>query len=196
MRVSEKRRVGKLRRTYEGAQAATIEGVGAAVNTQSYGWIVLSHHEVEAIHGAAKKFCHTYAVLRVTPITIHLIHASPPSKMISYTRKRRFMNRRREKVPAVKRLYGGPRTQGRTGKLKRVRAWIPLPLIRYRTSISSISSRWCVRKKQNLLISLCANVVTLLRVLAKIALAQRICTATSVLKIMEMEEEQRERFQA
>ena len=96
MRVSEKRGVGELRRTYEGAQAVTTEGVGAAVNMQSYGWIVLSLHEDEAIHGAARKVCHIYAVLRLKPVTIHLIHASPLSTMISYTRKRRWIDRRRE----------------------------------------------------------------------------------------------------
>ena len=74
--------MGNSRRTYKGGRAETAEDVGAAVNTQSYFWVILSHHEDEAIHEAARSICHIPTdgsidfhmlnILHAVPVTIHL----------------------------------------------------------------------------------------------------------------------------
>ena len=60
MRILKKRMEGNTRRTYEGARSETIEGVRAAFNTQGYCWVVLSDHEDEPIHVAARNICPIY----------------------------------------------------------------------------------------------------------------------------------------
>ena len=83
MRILLKRRAGNLGRTYEGPRVETTEGVRVAVNVQGYCWVTLSHHEDEAIDGAARNIYYIYAdgsidfhilyCLQAEPVIIHLI---------------------------------------------------------------------------------------------------------------------------